>query len=155
MWFLERGQYKDSSLDSMEESKEQLLEPEGSVQRSPRITNVRLHLIGALLHIVIAVMWTSTFWAFAPLCKAQPPSGLRPHEFGKGNAPKSGLSLTSQTAPVAEAIEYTTVTFDVSGGGTRENPITPFEGPPTPEKDMKWWELANGMCAHLSSGTIC
>jgi hypothetical protein len=48
------------------------------------------------------------------------------------------------TAAVAEAIEYETVVFKVSGGGTREHPITPYEGPPTPEKDMRWYELMDG-----------
>jgi hypothetical protein len=45
---------------------------------------------------------------------------------------------------VAEAIEYETVVFKVSGGGTREHPITPYEGPPTPEKDMRWYHLMDG-----------
>jgi hypothetical protein len=46
---------------------------------------------------------------------------------------------------VADVIEYQTVVFDVSGGGTREHPITPYEGPPTPGKDMRWYELINGI----------
>jgi hypothetical protein len=51
-------------------------------------------------------------------------------------------------AAVAEAIEYQTVVFQVSGGGTREHPITPYEGPPTPEKDMRWYELMDGNSDH-------
>lgn len=47
-------------------------------------------------------------------------------------------------APIAEAIEYETVVFKISGGGTRMDPVTPYEGPPTPEKDMRWYELMNG-----------
>lgn len=55
------------------------------------------------------------------------------------------MMLKISTAAVAEAIEYETVVFDVSGGGTRDNPITPYEGPPTPEKDMRWYELIDGL----------
>lgn len=46
--------------------------------------------------------------------------------------------------PIAEALSYETVTFKISGGGTRDDPVTPYEGPPTPEKDMKWYKLMNG-----------
>ena len=48
------------------------------------------------------------------------------------------------TAPIEEAIEYETVVFKISGGGTRQDPVTPYEGPPTLEKDMRWYELMNG-----------
>jgi Mycotoxin biosynthesis protein UstYa len=54
------------------------------------------------------------------------------------------MMLTGRTAAAAEAVEYETVVFKISGGGTRDDPITPYEGPPTPEKDMRWYELING-----------
>jgi len=53
-------------------------------------------------------------------------------------------NTNQSSAAVAEVIEYETVVFKVSGGGTREHPITPYEGPPTPEKDMRWYELMDG-----------
>lgn len=53
-------------------------------------------------------------------------------------------NVNANPAAVAQAIEYETVVFKVSGGGTREHPITPYEGPPTPEKDMRWYELMDG-----------
>jgi hypothetical protein len=51
-------------------------------------------------------------------------------------------------------LRYETVTFDISGGGTREDPVTDYEGPPTPEKDMKWYELINGKLSSADPGYI-
>lgn len=47
-------------------------------------------------------------------------------------------------APIGEAIEYETAVFKISGGGTRQDPVTPYEGPPNLEKDIRWYELMNG-----------
>lgn len=41
--------------------------------------SLRLHAAFALLHVVIAMLWLSTFWTFAPLCR-QVPELLRPLE---------------------------------------------------------------------------
>ncbi|KAH0559383.1 hypothetical protein GP486_004107 [Trichoglossum hirsutum] len=108
-----------------DESNTGLISQTSNVEREA--STFRIHTGFALVHTIIAMLWLSVFWTYTPLCR-QSPEALRPLEL----------------VAAAEAISYETVIFDISGGGTRENPITPYEGPPTPEKDMRWWELING-----------
>ena len=42
-------------------------------------------------------------------------------------------------------MEYLNFRFDPSGLLLREQPATEFEGPPSFENDMKWWEITNGL----------
>jgi len=66
----------------------------------------------------------------------------------------SSLTLITRTAAAAEAVEYETVVFKISGGGTRDDPVTPYEGPPTPEKDMRWYELMDGRLSSQNPSSI-
>ncbi|KAH8591205.1 hypothetical protein B0O99DRAFT_675382 [Bisporella sp. PMI_857] len=117
------------TLDSNEESKTGLISRTPSARNE--IATFRVHSNFALLHILIATLWLSTFWTFTPLYHKDV-DVLKPLEF----------------EPIAEAIEYEEVVFKISGGGTRKDPVTPYEGPPTPEKDMRWYEQMNvGMIA--------
>ncbi|KAJ5660619.1 hypothetical protein N7507_007070 [Penicillium longicatenatum] len=55
----------------------------------------------------------------------------------------SGTLVGPLIAPVARAIVYQDFVFDMSGMGTRAHPVTEYEGPPSPESNVKWYELLN------------
>ncbi|CRL21313.1 DNA-directed DNA polymerase, family B, conserved site [Penicillium camemberti] len=78
---------------------------------------------GLALHALIAVFWVSASWylMYRDICRP----GLHALEFG----------------PVASSIQYQDIVFKMSGMGTREHPVTEYEGPPTPENNVKWFEL--------------
>ncbi|OJJ47404.1 hypothetical protein ASPZODRAFT_16085 [Penicilliopsis zonata CBS 506.65] len=46
-------------------------------------------------------------------------------------------------SPVASAIEYEDIVFDLGGMGTREHPVTEYEGPPNEQNNLKWYGLIN------------
>ncbi|KAI9764309.1 MAG: hypothetical protein M1840_008527 [Geoglossum simile] len=127
MWPSKKTQYSLSPEpeDDLgdDESKTGLISQKTSREKR-EIGIFRLHAGFALVHTVITMLWISAFWTHAPLCRRDP-----------------GLLRPSELPAAAEAIEYETVVFKISGGGTRDDPVTPYEGPPTPERDMRWYEL--------------
>jgi hypothetical protein len=78
MWSFKKNSPFILSEDDMDdESKTGLLSQ--SLRASKSKDSLRLHAVFALLHAVIAMLWLSTFWTFAPLCR-QVPELLRPLE---------------------------------------------------------------------------
>ncbi|KAJ5569720.1 uncharacterized protein N7459_009150 [Penicillium hispanicum] len=111
---------RDPRYDRLEQTKqgeiESLESPSPSVFSRPA---------GIVIHALLATLWLSITWYILQRDRGGP--GLRALEF----------------APVASAIEYHDVVFDMSGMGTRANPVTEYEGPPSPENNIKWYELLN------------
>jgi hypothetical protein len=136
------GTFSSEDIDEDIDSKSGLLSEKTSTKSRASIS--RLHFIFAVLHMTFGLLWVSFLWSIVPVCRPTPEL-LRPLELRMFSLNLTICKFTDTgIAAVAEAIEYKTVVFDVSGGGTREDPITPYEGPPTPEKDMRWYELING-----------
>jgi hypothetical protein len=78
MWSFKKNNMFILSEDDMDdESKTGLLSQNLRPERNKE--SLRLHAAFALLHAVIAMLWLSTFWTFAPLCR-QVPELLRPLE---------------------------------------------------------------------------
>jgi hypothetical protein len=78
MWPLKESSPFILSEDDMDdESKTGLLSQ--NLRATKKKKTFQLHAAFALLHAVIAMLWLSTFWTFAPLCR-QVPELLRPLE---------------------------------------------------------------------------
>lgn len=63
---------------------------------------------------------------------------------GSNHSFYSQILHTYCAGPAASAIEYHDVVFEMSGMGTREHPVTEYEGPPTAKNNLKWYEMLNG-----------
>jgi hypothetical protein len=77
-WFSHQRETKRQDLD--EESKTGLLWKYSKPNKD--LKTFKIHTCFVLLHVTIAMLWLSTFWAFTPLF-SKPADALRPLEFGK------------------------------------------------------------------------
>jgi hypothetical protein len=59
------------------------------------------------------------------------------------------------TEPVAEAVEYETLTFNPGNASLRNTPLQPYQGTPTRETDLAWWHLYDGMEATNFESSTC
>ncbi|OJJ43567.1 hypothetical protein ASPZODRAFT_136025, partial [Penicilliopsis zonata CBS 506.65] len=113
----------DPRYDRLEEKESELESSSLEPSSGPLILS---HPVALAIHSLLAALWLSAAWYIFHSRDLSAP-GLRALEF----------------APVATAIEYHDVVFEMSGMGTREHPVTEYEGPPSSENNLKWYELLN------------
>ncbi|KAJ5700684.1 hypothetical protein N7536_003697 [Penicillium majusculum] len=125
---------KSTRYDQLEQAKDGDLE---SPVPSPQ--SIFSSPFGLALHALLAVFWVSASWylMYRDVCR----SGLHALEFGMLQLFWILDAQTDNPGPVASSIEYQDIVFKMSGMGTREHPVTEYEGPPTPENNVKWFEL--------------